>query len=96
MHAVRNGNRKKCNKKFPQPFRCTATINDKTGRVEHTRVKNEKDKPTVRMMVDGKWTDVPVGDERVASYNPCLLLRFDCHIHVDVVTATACIKYLFK
>ena len=24
------------------------------------------------------------------------VLRFDCHIHVDVVTATACIKYLFK
>ena len=48
------------------------------------------------MMVDGKWTNVPVGDEWVVSYNPCLLLRFDCHIHVDVVTATACIKYLFK
>ena len=48
------------------------------------------------MMVDGKWTNVPVGDEWVASYNPYLLLRFDCHIHVDVVTATACIKYLFK
>ena len=48
------------------------------------------------MMVDGKWTNVPVGDEWVASYNPYLLLRFDCHIHVDVVTATACFKYLFK
>ena len=48
------------------------------------------------MMVDGTWTNVPVGDEWVASYNPYLLLRFDCHIHVDVVTATACFKYLFK
>ena len=47
------------------------------------------------MMVDGKWTNVPVGDEWVASYNPYLPLRFDCHIHVDV-TATACFKYLFK
>ena len=53
----RNSKRKKCNKKFPQPFRNTTTINDKTGRVEYTRVKNEKDKPTVRMMVDGKWTN---------------------------------------
>ena len=46
------------------------------------------------MMVDGKWTSVPVGDEWVASYNLYLLpvLLFDCHIHVDVVTATACIK----
>ena len=23
-------------------------------------------------------------------------MRFDCHIHVDVVAATACVKYLFK
>ena len=69
----RNGDRKKCNEKFPQPFRSTATINDETGRVEYTRAKNEKDKPTVRMMVDGKWTNVPVGDEWIASYSPYLL-----------------------
>ena len=37
------------------------------------------------MMVGSKWTNVPVGDEWVTSYNPYLLLRFDCHIHVDVV-----------
>ena len=73
MQLDRSSNRKKCNKKFTQPFRSTATINDKTGRVEYTRVKNEKDKPTVRMMVDGKWTNVPLGDEWVASYNPYLL-----------------------
>lgn len=23
-------------------------------------------------------------------------MLFDCHIHVDIVTATACVKYLFK
>ena len=54
----RNSKRKKCNKKFPQPFRNTTTINDKTGRVEYTRVKNEKDKPTVKQttvrMMDGR------------------------------------------
>ena len=36
-----------------------------------------------------------LGDEWVASYNPLLML-FDCHIHVDIVTTTACVKYLFK
>ena len=43
-------------------------------------------------------TDVPIGDEWVVNYHPYLLLimRFDCHIHVDVVAATACVKYLFK
>ena len=47
-------------------------------------------------MVDGKWTNVPVGDEWVASYNPYLLLRFDCQIHVDVVTVTACMIHLCR
>ena len=96
MQLDKTTNRKKCNKKFPQPFRSTAKINDRSGRVEYTRVKtDDKNKPTVRMKVDGQYTDVPVGDEWVASYNPYLLMRFDCHINVDVVTATTCIKYLF-
>lgn len=96
MQLNRDTNRKKCNKNFPQPFRSTATVNDKTGRVEYTRIENESDSPTVRVKVNGKWKDVPVGDEWVATYNPYLLMRFDCHIHVDIVTATACVKYLFK
>ena len=29
-------------------------------------------------------------------YNPYLLLKFDCHICVDVVTAASCVPYLFK
>ncbi len=96
MQLNRDTNRKKCNKHFPQPFRSSATINDKTGRVEYTRIKKDTDKPTVKTFVNGKLKVVEVGDEWVASYNPYLLMRFDCHIHVDVVTATACIKYLFK
>ena len=54
MQLDRNSNRKKCNKMFPQPFRSAATINDKTGRVEYTRAKNEEDRPTVRMMVESR------------------------------------------
>ena len=91
MQLDRNSNRKKCNKKFLQPFRSTATINDKTGRIEYTRVKNEKDKPTVRMMVDGKWTNVPVGDEWVASCNPYLLPGIEYYC---VLTTTSTLTLL--
>ena len=28
--------------------------------------------------------------------NPILLLVFECHMSVDIVTATSCVKYLFK
>ena len=79
-------NRKRCNKHFPQPFRSNATINDKSGRVEYTRVKSTNDRPTVRNFFDGKWTNVPV-DEWVASYNlltnafrlPYSCWRSDCN-----------------
>ena len=53
MQLNRDTNRKKCSKNFPQPFRSAANTNDKTGRVEYTRVKNDNDRPTVRPMVDG-------------------------------------------
>ena len=66
-------NRKRCDKHFPQPFRSNATMNGKPGRVEHTRVKSTNDRPPATNFVDGRWTNVPVGDEQVASYNPYLL-----------------------
>ena len=96
MQLDRDTNCKHCNTHFPQPFRSNATIDGQSGRVEYTRVKSTNDRPTVRNFVDGKWTNVHFGDEWVASYNPYLLMHFDCHIHVDVVTASACVKYLFK
>ena len=64
--------------------------------MEYARVKSTNDRPTVSYFVDGKWTNVSVGDEWVASCNPFLQMRFDCHIHVHVVTATACVRHLFK
>ena len=98
MQINRDTNRKKVWQELPSTVQeyCTATISDKTGRVEYTRVINDDDRPTVRVMVDRRLKNVPVGDEWVANYNPYSLTRFDCHIHLDVVTANACIKYLFK
>ena len=93
----RDTSRKRCNTHFPQPFRSKALIDDKSGRVEVTRVNSTNDRPAVRNFVDdAKWTNVPVGDKWVASYNPYLLMRFDCHVHVYVVTATTWVKHLFK
>ena len=69
MQLDRDTNRKRCNKHFPQPFRSNAANNGKSRRVEYTRVKSTNDRPTVRNFVDGKWTNVLVGVEWVASYN---------------------------
>ena len=95
MQVNRHTNKKCCNKYFPQPFRSIATVNDKTGRAEYTRRKNG-DNPTIRMRVNNQWKSVRIGNEWVVPYNPMLLMMFDCHICVDVVTATSCVKYVFK
>lgn len=95
METNRDTNRRHCSKHYPQPFRSTATINDRSGRAEYKRTDNG-DNPTTRVRVDGKWQDVKIGNKWVVPYNPYLLLMFDCHICVDAVTATSCVKYLFK
>lgn len=95
MQTDRAGNIKRCNKFYPQPFRTSAGVNENTGRAEYRRTNND-DHPTIRQKVDGVWQDVPIGNEWIVPYNPYLLLKYDCHICVDVVTAASCVKYLFK
>ena len=97
MQLNRETNRKRCNKHFLNRSEVMKQLTISLGELNPlARVKSTNVRPTVRNFVDGKWTNVPVGDEWVASCNPYLLMRFDCHVHVDVVTATACVKYLFK
>lgn len=84
-----------CNKHYPQPFRSTAIVNEKTGRAEYKRIDNG-DRPTIRQRVNGQWVDVEIGNEWVVPYNPYLLLRYNCHICTDVVTGSSGIKYVYK
>lgn len=84
-----------CNKHFPQPFRSTATVNEKTGRAEYKRIDNG-DRPTIRQRINGQWTDVEIGNEWVVSHNAYLLLRYNCHICTDIVTGSSGVKYVFK
>ena len=93
----RNGdtNTKSCNNYYPQPFRATATLNERSGRAEYCTTKNG-DAPTVRNKVGNTWVDVPVGNQWVVPYNPYLLILLDCHVCTDVVTAASYAKCLHK
>ena len=95
MQNNRDGNTKSSNKHYPQPFRTTATLQERSGRAEYCRMTNG-DNPTVRNEVGGFRVDVPVGNQRVVPYNPYLLLLLDCHVCTGVVTAASCAKYLYK
>ena len=84
-----------CNTHYPQPFRTTAGVDDKSGRAEYRRTDNG-DNPTIRQRVEGEWRDIPIRNQRIVPYNAYLLLKYNCHICVDVVTAASCVKHLFK
>ena len=75
-----------CSKKFPKAFQ-PATEVHQDGYPLYQRRDNgvfvEKD----GIQLDNRWT-VP--------YNPYLLLKYDCHINVEVCTNVTSIKYIFK
>lgn len=88
-------NKKLCKSFYPQPFRSRAVVNEKTGRVEYCR-PNNNDCALVQQHVDGVSRQVRVTNQDVVPYNPYLLLKYQCHIYVDVVTSSSVVKYLYK
>ena len=62
MQTYRDTSTKSCNNYYPQPFRTTATLNDRSGRAEYCRTRND-DNPTIRNKVGNSWVDVPVGNQ---------------------------------
>lgn len=80
---------KRCRGRFPYEY------------VETTSIGDGKSKPTLRRRRGECWTaNLPSGrcvtNQWVVPYNPALLLKYNCHINVEVVTAEYAIKYLFK
>lgn len=77
----------KCSKKFPKSFNESTNFNT-TGY------------PLYRRRNDGK--EIKFSKNRTANntyvvpYNPYLLLKFNCHINVEVCSTLSAIKYLFK
>ena len=45
---------------------------------------------------ENKTVDTVIDNRGIISYNPYLLMKYDCHICVDLVTAMAVIAYLYK
>ena len=87
--------RKYCQKHYPQPFRSSMHTNNQ-GRAEYTRLNNG-DKATIRCKNGAnKTVDTEIDNRDVVPYNPYLLMKYDSHICVDLVTAKAVIAYLYK
>ncbi|KAM5554594.1 hypothetical protein ABKV19_022807 [Rosa sericea] len=49
-----------------------------------------------RSVVLDRNTEVEIDNTWVVPYNPWLLLKYDCHINLEVCSSIKCVKYLYK
>ena len=82
--------KKKCEKDFPKSYQDHTTVNENG----YTTYRRRKDGHTTTKKVKGE--DQILHNRWVVPYNPMLLLKYKCHINVEVCTTTNSIKYLFK
>lgn len=77
----------KCSKRFPKQFQ-EETILDADNYPAYKRANNGKtfERPR-KYIVDNRY---------VVPYCPTLLLVFNCHLNVEIVSSTKSVKYLFK
>jgi len=75
-----------CTKKFPKEF-----INETNPNVDgYAQYKRENTGITYKV---GQHM---VGNEWVVPYNPFLLLKYNCHINIEVCASIKSVKYLYK
>ncbi|XP_056685561.1 uncharacterized protein [Spinacia oleracea] len=78
-----------CKKGFPKEF----SNDTKQGNDSYPLYRRPQDRPAVplrensRVRVDNRW---------VVPYNPFLLLKYDCHINIEICSSIKCVKYLYK
>lgn len=77
----------KCSKGFPKAF-CSETIMDENGYPKYHRRNNGMlyERPG-KYIVDNRY---------VVPFNPILLLLFNSHINVEIVSSIHSVKYLYK
>ena len=74
-----------CTKKFPKPLIETTNPNV-DGYPVYRRRRSNNSYFVKNIKIDNSW---------VVPYNPYLLLKYDCHINVEVCASIKSIKYLF-
>ena len=84
---------KKCEKDFPKKY-IERTITAENGRTFYRRRHIDQGGHLAIKKVGGK--ELHLGNNWIVPYNPYLLLKYKCHINVEVCTTTASIKYIFK
>ncbi|XP_050896077.1 uncharacterized protein LOC127102785 [Lathyrus oleraceus] len=81
--CMKNGH---CKKRYPKDF-CEETRQGNDSYPEYMRRFSDPIFLNRNKSVDNRW---------VVPYNPWLLLKYDCHINVEICSSIKSIKYLYK
>ena len=88
--------RKCCKMHNPQPFRNNLAFNGKSGRAEYRRLDNNDSATTKCKNGQNNTVEATIDNRDIVPYNPYLIMRFDRHICIAMVTVKAVIAYLYK
>ena len=79
----------RCRWKFPHPFSEATTWTDHElyPKYKRSRAPNEWEYMPNGRVVTNEW---------VASYNPWLIEKYDCHLNVEVCASLEAVRYLYK
>ena len=75
-----------CSKQFPKRF-SDITTSTKYGYQLYRRRENLRYLVVAGAKQDNRW---------VVPYNPCLCLKFNAHINVEICSPVGAVKYLYK
>jgi hypothetical protein len=76
----------KCRFHYPREF-CETTLQGKNSYPIYRRRDDGQKVKIRREWLDNRW---------VVPYNPILLMRYNCHINVEVCSSIKCAKYIYK
>ncbi|XP_028053281.1 uncharacterized protein LOC114257702 [Camellia sinensis] len=83
--CITNGRCKRC---FPKPFSSITTLGNDSYLVYRRRERESVPlESNLSVLVDNNW---------VILYNSWLLLKYDCHINLEIYSSVTNVKYLYK
>lgn len=80
----------RCSKRFPRPYEDNTVINS-NGYPNYRR----RDPNNGGYSFKSKRNQI-ITNEFIVPYNPCLILKYECHINVEVCCSIISVKYLYK
>ena len=93
MEPVGNTNALVCSKQFPKDYKVETEMTEFSYPIYRRRAPKDGGR-TAEIERRGKM--ITIDNQSIVPYNSFLLLKFDCHINVEIVVCVVSVKYLYK